>query len=163
MGGMRPHGTPQLLERRRRKAIAFLQSGRSYRSVATALGASLSSVIRWRQTQRQHGLKGLRARPAPGRPPKLSQRQKEQTRRRLLKGAQAAGYSTELWTLKRVAHLIEKQHGVRYTHVGVWHLLRGGLRWSPQKPKRQATQRDEKAIANWKRTVWPRIKKSPQT
>ncbi|MBI5242561.1 MAG: transposase [Elusimicrobia bacterium] len=150
------------MEHRRRQAIAMLRRGWSFRDVAIALGASLSSVVRWCQAHRRQGLKGLRARPTPGRPPRLSERQKEETLRLLVKGARAAGYATELWTLKRIARLIEKHHGVHYCLAGVWNLLRTGLRWSPQKPERRSTQRNDKAIAHWKRHTWPRIKKSPK-
>lgn len=45
---------------------------------------------------------------------------------------------------------------------GGWKLLRCDLGWSCQKPERRALQRDEEAIARWKRYTWPRIKKSPR-
>ena len=67
----------------------------------------------------------------------------------LLRGAGAAGYPTELWTLKRIGDVIRKQFGVRYTPVGVWALLRHGLRWNRQKQEQRALQRDEAAIAQW--------------
>ena len=41
-----------------------------------------------------------------------------------------------------------------------WRLLVVDLEWSPQKPDRRATQRDEAAIKEWKRTQWPQIKKN---
>ena len=160
---MRPPGTAVQLEERRRRAVALLQAGRSFREVARAVKASLSSVVRWRQAYRAGKQKGLRGRPAPGRPARLSKRQQEQLKRQLLRGAQAWGYSTELWTLKRIAKLIEAEYGVRYTVVGVWKLLRHGLRWSWQKPERRATQRDEPAIEQWKRHTWPHIKKRRAT
>jgi transposase len=64
--------------------------------------------------------------------------QKERLRRVLLGGARAAGHPTELWTLKRIGTLIEKEFGVRYSPVGAWKLLRDGLNWSWQKPERRA-------------------------
>lgn len=160
---MRPHGTAKHLERRRRRAIALLRAGKTYRAVAQTLKASLSSVVRWYQAYRRKGLKALRARPSPGRPSRLSEPQKERLRRFLLAGAMQAGYATDLWTLQRIAKLIGTQFGVRYTTVGVWKLLRVGLDWSWQKPERRAIQRDEAAIEHWKRRTWPHIKKRPTT
>lgn len=160
---MRPRGSTKQLEDRRRRAIALLRAGKTYRAVADTLKASLSSVVRWYQAYRQEKLKGLRARPIPGRPPRLSKEQREQLRQLLFQGAVQAGYSTELWTLKRIAKLIEQHFGVRYSSVGVWKLLRRGLKWSWQKPERRATQRDQRAIERWKNQSWPRIKKSPKT
>lgn len=159
LGGMRPSGTARELENRRRQAIALLRAGTSYRDVARAVGASLSSVVRWKQAHRRDTRNGLRARPIPGRPPRLTKVQQERLRRALLRGARAAGHTTELWTLKRIVRLIETEFAVRYSPVGVWKLLRHGLGWSWQKPERRALQRDEAAIAEWKTKAWPHIKK----
>jgi len=160
---MRPNGTPQQLERRRRRAIALIRAGESCRDVAKQLKASLSSIVRWNQAYRKEGSKGLKPKPASGRPSFLTASQKQRLKKYLLQGAQAAGYSNDLWTLKRVGKLIEQEFGVHYCLPAVWHLLVGGLGWSAPKPERRATQRDEATIARWKRTVWPRIKKSPKT
>lgn len=160
---MRPIGSAEQLEKRRRKAVTLLRAGKSYREVARLTRAALSSVVRWEQAYRRDKRHGLSARPTPGRPPRLTTAQRDQLRRWLLDGARAAGYTTELWTLKRIAKLIEARLGIRYSLVGVWSLLRRGLRWSSQKPKRRALQRDERAIERWKRTTWPNIKKRRST
>jgi transposase len=156
---MRPQGSPDQLEKRRRRAVALLKKGETYRTVAHASGASLSSVVRWFQAFRRKGPKGLESRPTPGRPCRLSQAQHKQLEKLLLQGAQRAGYSTDLWTLRRIGKLIEKEFGVRYTNSAVWRLLVVDLEWSPQKPERRATQRDEAAIEDWKHKQWPQIKK----
>jgi transposase len=137
----------------------MLREGKTHREVARALKASLSSVVRWQQAYRRGRDRALRPRPTPGRPPLLSPVQREELRHVLVQGAQASGYTTELWTLKRIAKLIHRRYGVRYSLVGVWKLLRHGLRWSPQKPERRARQRDDAAIERWKRVTWPHIKK----
>ena len=156
---MRPFGSAKQLEKRRRQAIALLRTGTSYRDVARAVGAALSSVVRWKQAYRRNVRTGLRSRPTPGRPPRLTKAQLERLRWLLLRGAHAAGHTTDLWTLRRIASLIQAQFGVRYSAVGVWKLLRHGLDWSWQKPERRALQRDDAAIARWKRRTWPHIKK----
>jgi transposase len=156
---MRPAGTAEQLEKRRRRAIALLQAGTTYRDVARQVSASLSSVVRWQQAYRHDRRNGLRARPILGRPCRLSAKQQEQLRALLLRGAGAAGYTTELWTLRRIGEVIRKRFGVRYGPVGVWALLRQGLQWSWQKPERRPLQRDEAAIGRWKRSEWPRLKK----
>jgi transposase len=161
--GMRPSGSAGQLEKRRRHAMTLLRAGRPYRDVARAVGASVSSVVRWHQAYRRAPRTGLRARPIPGRPPRLTTGQQERLRHLLLRGARAAGHTTELWTLKRIAMLIATQFGVRYSPVGVWKLLRQGLGWSWQKPERRAFQRDEGAIEYWKTHEWPRIKKRRAT
>jgi transposase len=79
----------------------------------------------------------------------------------LLKGATAHGFSTDLWTLPRVAEVIAKTFGVRYHPAHVWKILRGEG-WSCQKPERRARERDEEAIQNWRDKRWPHIKKRPK-
>jgi transposase len=156
---MRPHGTSDELERRRRRAIALLQAGQTYRAVARSSGASLSSIVRWFQAFKRRGPKGLLPKPTPGRPCRLSSGQKRSLERILLRGAQAAGYSTELWTLRRIGEVIRKHFGVPYSTSAVWRLLVVDMEWSPQKPERRATQRDEAAIERWRKEQWPQIKK----
>jgi transposase len=77
----------------------------------------------------------------------------------LSQGARAHGCHNELWTLARIAMVIERHFGITYCPSGVWHLM-GRLGWSAQKPQRRARERDEQAIAKWLREDWPRIKKS---
>jgi len=154
---MRPQGTPQQLEKRRQRAIVLLKDGKTPAAVARALSASRSSVLRWHDAFQQNGLAGLRARPIPGCPPRLSANRKCQLERLLLQGPLKAGYKTDLWTLPRIAKLIERSFQVRYHPGHVWKILRA-LHWSCQKPERRAHQRNEAAIAHWKRYVWPQIR-----
>jgi transposase len=160
-GNMRPNGTYQQLEKRRLQAIAMLESGKSYQTVANSLSASLSSVVRWVQAYCQEGRAGLKAKPIPGRPARLSVRDQAKLERILLKGPLQAGYPTDLWTLRRVAEVIEQRFQVSYHPGHVWKLL-VGMGWSCQKPEGRSTRRDEPAIEHWKRYTWPRIKKSPK-
>jgi len=157
---MRPIGSAEQLEKRRRRAIRLLESGKGLTEVAGLVGASVSSVFRWQQAYRRRGPKGLAARPSPGRPPWLSPQQKQRLVRLLAQGALAFGYSTELWSTRRVAELIRRQFGVRYHPNHVWRILLG-LGWSYQKPERRARERNEPAIERWKRHRWPAVKKTP--
>ena len=155
---MRPYGRPKQLERRRRRALELLKQGRTLSAVATRVGSSVSSVFLWRHVYRTHGEAGLRAKPVPGRPPKLRPPQQRVLTRLLLKGAVARGFSTDLWTQRRVAQVIQQEFGVRYHPNHLWRFLTG-LGWSCQKPETRARERNEPAIAHWKRYQWPHIKK----
>lgn len=156
----RPKGSADLIEDRRRRALALLDSGCSLNEVGRRIGCNASSVMRWRDARRRGGAKALRVRFSPGRPPKLGTQQRRRLIRLLLQGAMAHGYRTNLWTTARIAELIQSAFGVQYhpDHVG---RLMHSLRWSPQKPERRALERDERAIERWKREDWPRIKKKP--
>lgn len=156
---MRPEGSPAELERRRLRAVALIQDGYSLNEVARRLGCNASSVMRWRNAFRRGGRQALRPRPTPGRPPRLTARQKKRLVGHLLKGPLAHGYRTDIWTTLRVAELIQRQFDIRYHRDHVGRLLHA-LEWTCQKPERRATQRDEAAIEAWKRRDWPRIKKT---
>lgn len=155
---MRPQGTPQQLEKRRRHAIQLLQDGVHLSAVARFPAASQSSYSRWAHAYEEHGMTGLRLIPIPGRPTRLSPGQKATLVSLLLQGPLAHGYRTELWTLQRIARPIWTRFRIRYHPNHVWRVLRG-VDWSAQKPERRALQRDDAAIAHWKRHRWPHIRK----
>lgn len=157
---MRPHGSPEQLENRRKRAMVLLEQGYQPVDVARKLGVDRRSVRRWKAAYHWDGMEGILARPAPGRPPKLDNKAKARLEKALLKGAEAAGFPTDLWTCPRVAELIDARFGVRY-HVDHIGRLLHSLGWSPQKPARRAIERDEAAIQQWLKQQWPRIKKKP--
>jgi transposase len=155
---MRPHGTPKTLEQRRRRAVRLLKQGHTYRDGAEQLEASLSSVVRWQQDYLKDGLSGLKPQVHPGRPPLLSEQQKEALTHILVKGPLEAGYSTDLWTLKRIGKVVSKSFRINYCLSNLWYLM-SGLGWSCQKPQKKAKERREQSIRYWRQRVWPHIKK----
>ncbi len=156
----RPKGSAELLEDRRRRALAFLDEGRSLHEVSRLLDCAPSSVLRWRNARRRRGAQALKVRASPGRPPLLRKRDRPRLVKLLLKGAMAAGFATDLWTTARIAEVIEDTFGIRYHRDHVGRLLHR-LGFSHQKPERRALERNEQAIEHWKRRDWPRIKKKP--
>src|SRR5579875_467424 len=96
-----------------------------------------------------------------GRPPKLSAADWRRIEQGLKRGPQALGYETSLWTAWRVADLIERECGVKFSTVHAWRVLRT-LGWTPQRPTHRALERDQAAIRRWKQQRWPEIKKKPK-
>ena len=158
---MRPAGSPRALQRRRERAMQLLTEGYQPHDVASMLKVDRRSVRRWRAAYRRHGAPALRAKPAPGRPAKLSGRDKARLNTLLRQGAAAAGFPTDLWTCSRIAQTIEARFGVRYHIDHIGRLMRA-LGWSPQKPARRALERDEAGIATWVKSDWPRVRKTPR-
>lgn len=147
------------LERRRRRGARLLAAGKTQADVARRVGVTRTSVARWEAVRQEGGIEALRRPKRFGRPRKLSEAQCEQLVQALKVGALAAGFSTELWTLPRIALLIKQRFSVSLTEPSVWRLL-GALGWSVQRPTGQARQRDEKAIGYWRARRWPALKKS---
>lgn len=156
---MRPEGSSAELERRRLRAVALIEDGYSLNEVARRVGCNASSAMRWRDAFRRGGRRALRPKPTPGRPSRLTRRQKRRLVRCLLQGPLAHGYQTDIWTTRRIAELIRSEFGVHYHRDHVGRLLHSPG-WTCQKPEKRATQRDEAAIEAWKQQDWPRIKKT---
>lgn len=150
--------TPALRERRARAAKLFEQS-LPQAEIARRCGVSRTTAMRWYRAWLKRGKKDLDPLPR-GRPNRLTKAKLERIEKALLRGAQAHGFSSELWTLERVAQVIDRVADVRYHPGHVWRVLRS-LGWSLQKPTTRARERDEVEIARWKKAEWPRLKKTP--
>ena len=151
----------EALERRRMRAARRFEQGETQAEVARRLRVSRTTAMRWAQAWEAEGSEGLRAAGRAGRKPRLSSDQLDQVEQALLEGPLAFGYRTELWTLPRVAELIQRITGVRYHPGHVWRVMRQ-LGWSLQKPTTRARERDDEAIARWVKSTWPAVKKTPR-
>jgi transposase len=149
------------LERRRKQGMRLLASGVWPAEVARRVGVSRQSVLRWSKRHADGGMAALERPKRFGRPPKLDEAQRAELIKALKSGALAAGFTSELWTLPRIARLIKERFGVELSQPSVWRMLQQ-LGWSVQRPTGRARQRDEAAIAEWKKKRWPAIKKSPR-
>lgn len=129
--------------------------------VAQALGVSPQTASRWHRSWQEGGRQALAGIGRAGRPPRLSDKQVAQVEKALLRGPRAQGYPTDMWTLARVAEVIDKVTGVRYAPTQTWTILRKRLGWTRQRPARRAVERNEEAIASWVNHDWPRIKRGP--
>src|SRR5215207_10199839 len=134
------------------------------KTIAEALGVTKGAVSRWLKRAREGGAEALYSQPPPGPTPRLTAEQLAQLLDLLARGAEAFGFLGEVWTAKRVAAVIAEEFGVRYHPDHVGRLLRAAG-WSPQKPIRRATQRDEAAIERWITERWPalRAKRRPRS
>ena len=149
-------------EYRRLRAWELKQQGWKQKDIAEALGVTPGAVSQWMKRAREgDGKEALYRRPAPGAPPRLSERQKAKIPALLEKGAETYGFRGDVWTRKRVAAVIRREFGVTYSPGHVGRILRA-LGWSLQKPEKRASQRDEEAIQKWVEEEWPKIKKRPQ-
>src|SRR5579872_206982 len=152
---MRPKGTPQELERRRRRAVELVGQGESPTVVARILGVRTTSLHRWRRmARRPHGLD---ARPTPGPTPGLSDYHLRKLERLLRQGAKKHGWPNELWTASRVARLIRERFGLDYHPEHVRKVLKQRLGWTSQKPRRKPRERNDKEVERWLGDELPRI------
>lgn len=142
------------LEARRLKAGRLFTQGKTAYYVKKKFGVSSATALEWKARWK----KGILHAQPQGRVSKLTEAQKKKLSSKILKGPEAAGYKTQLWTLERITALIRKTEKVTYRPRSVWHLVHA-LGFSCQKPARKAKERDEKAIAKWKQIIWPQMLK----
>lgn len=143
------------------KAARLFEEGIKDAEIARRLKVSRHSVGRWRRQLDQGGQEGLLAAGRAGRKPRLVDEQDQLIIAALKQGASARGYISDLWTLPRVAKLVEEITRVKY-HPRYMGAILKRLGWSCQRPVVRAKERNEAAIAHWKKKVWPRIKKKPK-
>ena len=149
------------LQARRLRAAELFAAGTRQAEVARQLGVSRQAASAWHARFEQGGATALRSRGPTGPPPRLSDAQLATVDKALRDGATAHGFAGELWTLDRVALVIERLTGVRHHPAHVWAILRHRLGWTVQRPRRRAAERDQAAIDRWIAADWPRIKQTP--
>ena len=154
------HRDTLVLEERRLKGLRLLRQGVRPAEIARRLAVTPQAVDHWKRTLEAKGPDALRAKPRTGRLPFVGRENIASLPGILARGAQSFGYETDLWTLRRIAAVLEKEWGVRYTKSGTWVLLqRSGYSW--QRPSRRAREKDLERVAHWKRYTWPRLNKKP--
>jgi transposase len=148
-------------EWRRLRAWHLFEHGWSERDIAEALGASKGAVSQWVAAARRGGGQALVSRPH-GTHAKLSDEQKRLIPDFLWHGPEAYGFRGDVWTCPRVVEVLAREFGVTYHRDHVSRLLKE-LGWTPQIPITRAIQRDEAAIAHWRNSVWPELRRRAVT
>lgn len=150
---------PKAMDEIRTRAVQRVQDGESPEDVIRALGFARACIYNWLARYRAGGWHALRSGKGTGRPKKLT-------------GAQISWiYSTirdknplqlkfpfALWTRAMVVEVIRKRFGINLSESSVGRLLRQ-LGFSCQKPLYRAYQQSPEAVTQWKKTVFPQIKK----
>jgi transposase len=152
-------GSAAELERRRRLAVTRIAEGWPQTKVAAFLGVDPRTVRDWWARHRADAEHGLDAKPHPGRPRKLTQAQEDAVLSWFSRSPTDFGFPNELWTAGRVAQLIRQQFGVRFhpRYLSAWLARR---RITPQKPERQARERDPAKVEHWLAHDWVEVKKN---
>lgn len=142
------------------RAVEMFEAGKRQVDVVVELEVSAQTASRWHKAWLAGGREALTGAGRAGRRAWLSDEQLAEVEAALVEGPKDNGFPTDMWTLARVADVIERVTGVRYSQTQTWTILRTRLGWSRQRPARRAVERDDDAIAAWRKTEWPRIKKA---
>ena len=144
----------------RRKAVAAVLAGTKQVDVAEMFGVTRQAVGNWVKAYRQGGAKALKAgrrgRPKGG---TLLPWQAAQIARAIQdRHPEQLKLPFYLWTRGAVVELIERRFGLR---LSIWTVGRYLARWgfTPQKPVRQAFEKDPQAVRRWLEEEYTAIRK----
>ena len=145
-------------EARRKEAGMMFRQGRSQAEVAKKFGVSTAAACKWHAAWDEKGMSGLDSKGPPGFASALDDKKKQTFKNAILKGPLSHGYETDLWTLARLAAVLQKTAEVQFGPVRTWQVVRE-LGFTPQKPALKAKERDEEVIEHWKTRRLPSLKK----
>ena len=124
----------QTLEQLRIRAVGQIQQGAHPDEVAAGLGVTRAAVYGWLAKYREGGLEALKARPVPGRPPKLGGSQLARLSPLVVSNdPRQLRFAFALWTRAMLCELICREFGVGLSEVSVGRLL-PKLGLAPQRP-----------------------------
>ena len=146
----------------RRRAVTMVDAGKTRRAAAEAVGVSWRFVSKWikrRDEQGDTALDGGRRGRRPGEQIVLTAKAARRIRRKIIdKCPDQLKLPFSLWTREAVRDLIERETGIMLSLQSVSDYLK---RWgfTPQRPVKRATERNEPAIAAWLANDYPEIVK----
>jgi transposase len=147
------------LETMRERAVRRVQEGESPEVVARVFGVGRTAIYRWLSQYRQGGWGALKAKPVPGRPPKLDGKMLQWIFTTVTRNnPMQLKFEFALWTRDMVAMLIKSKFRIKLSAVSVGRLL-AQLGITCQKPLYRALQRDEALVQKWLRHEYPKIKR----
>src|SRR5713101_160496 len=122
------------LEDTRTLAVGALQKGMHPEDVADVYDVGRSTVYNWWKEYQEKGPAALMVKKAPGRTPRLTEKQRGQLRKWIVgNDPRQLQFDFALWTRQMVRDLIKRELGVDYTPQAIGNILRDmGL--SPQRP-----------------------------
>ena len=139
--------------------MQLLKEGNEAATIVRMFNVSRAILFRWQQKYDQGGPVALETKKTPGPASRLSPTQLSKLYA-IITGSdpRQLQFDFGLWTRKIIRELIRREFGVKLSEVQVGRLLKKmGL--SPQRPLYRAYQQDPERVAEWKKSVYPRIRK----
>ncbi len=145
-------------EQKRLRAAKLFKKNIPQAEIGRKLRVTPAAVNYWHKAWKKGGKKALKSKGPPGFRSKLTPKDRKTFSEAILKGPLKYGYETDFWTLSRLSVVMKKVTGVKFGHNHTWEIVRS-LGFTPQKPRVLAGERDEAAIAAWKKKRLPGLKK----
>jgi transposase len=147
----------EVLEHYRFRALELYEDGKKVNDIADFFGVHRCSVSHWISSYKRHGKRTLKSKKSVGPAYKLGEQEMNDLLTLFEEDAMQYGFETPLWTCKRIQHIIKHRFGKKIHTTNIMRWLKR-INITHQKPQRQASQRDEKAVKKWLMEEWPKIK-----
>lgn len=146
----------ETLEYLRKQSIKLWKKKKSIDDIAGFCGVHFTAVYKWIRIYKQKGEGGLKRKKAKGAKPKLNKDDKKQIISWLKKSAMDFGFETPLWDCKRIQLMIKQKLNKKISVSNLWENLR---KWNltPQKPEKEALEKNPKEVKKWLKEKWPKI------
>lgn len=139
-------------------AVALNMEGKTAPQIADILKVHRTKVSMWLRNWQQSGMDGILEGHRPGRPPAISEKQRQKLADILDSGPVAYGFTSGVWTSPMVARVIEDEFSITYHAAHVSRILHD-LGFSVQRPKKVLAKADMAVQSRWVRYKYPNIKK----
>lgn len=137
-------------------ALKSVSDGMSIRSVAELIRTSDETIRNWISDFLSRGIKSLFAAKSPGRPPVLSNREKQVLKQAVAKPPKEAGFSGGCWDAKKIRKLILKKFRKELSVKYIPQLLKT-LGLSFKKARIDCGEKNELLREQWVEQIWPKI------
>lgn len=141
------------------RAVQLLKEGNDSALVARMFNVSRAMLFRWQQKFDEGGPQALETKKTPGPASRLSPTQISKLYA-IITGCdpRQLQFDFGLWTRRIIRDVIRQEFGVKLSEVQVGRLLRKmGL--SAQRPLYRAYQQDPERVEEWKKSVYPKLRK----
>lgn len=143
----------------RKQAVRAVRiDNRSPEEVIKTMGLHRCCIYRWLNKYDAGGFAALNSSKAKGPQTKITEKQRQQLAKLLLKNPTQLSFEFALWTIQMIAELIEIKFGVVYSFVQVSHILKS-IGFSKQRPLHRAYQQDPAQVEQWLKKQYPAIKR----
>lgn len=146
----------EAMEYMRIQSIHLFKEGKRADEIAEFFGVTVDAVYKWKRKHKETGIKGLKSKKAKGAVPKLKEEDRNKIISWLKKSAIEFGFETPLWNCKRIQIIIKRELNKNIATSNLWENLR---KWelSPQMPKKEYAEKDERKVNKWLKEDWPKI------
>ena len=146
---------------RRLQAVRLYQKGWQQKTIAEALGVTKGAISQWvkkvKDLPQQSWPEALKVKTSTGRPPLLTAKQKRQLATLVDQGAEASGFTGDVWTIKRIKSMASRELGIKAGATTLRNaLIEEGF--SVQKPQVEAKQKRKSQVDGF-RGGWINLKK----